>query len=372
MDVTYDYDSPYVMVNYKQNNYELKENYALFDLDHTIIRPARLGHTFYSNNSNDWVYVYPSVKSKLVSLSKTHNILIITNQKGLIKKNNLTSRYFTWLKKIELVLKDLNIPIIIFAALKDDKYRKPNTGCIKILNIKLNNKSFYCGDALGRNDNNFYDHSDTDLKLALNLNIKIYSPEYIFLNKINIIGKIFYPKFPEKTILDFNYKASEKEMIILVGPPASGKSTIAKKVLRNFYINTNFNIIEIINQDELKTTKKCIDKTKDFLKTNKSIIIDKTNPKIEDRKIYIDLARKYHYKITCINIQVDKKIEEDILLHNNLYRSIKYNISQIPYIAYCVYFNNYQMPKKEEGFDNIINIKPMMPYNDLDYFKFYF
>jgi len=374
MEVKYDYDSPYVVINYKQDNYELKENFALFDLDHTIIRPARCGYTFYSNNSNDWAYVYPQVKYKLISLSKTHNVIIITNQGGLIKKNNLTNKYFVWLERIELVLKDLNIPIRLFAALKDDKYRKPNTDSINVLNIKLNKNSFYCGDALGRCNEKFEDHSDTDLKFALNLNIKIYSPEYIFLDEPNKIGKIYYPKFPEKTILDFKYKAGEKEMIILVGPPASGKSTIAKKLVRDFYKNNTFKIIEIVNQDELKTLKKCVDKTKELLEDNKSIIIDKTNPNILDRKIYIDLAKKYQYKITCINMKLNKSCmdDDDIISHNNHYRAHKNNASQIPYVAYHIYFNNYKKPKKIEGFDNIINVKPMSPYNDLDYFKFYF
>ena len=376
MEITYNEDNPYVIINYKQDNYKLKDKYALFDLDHTIIQPLKTGYTFYSNNPNDWKYLYPQVKYKLESLSNTHNIIIITNQKGLMKNNQVTSKYFVWLEKLELVLKDLNIPLKIFAALKNDKYRKPNTCSVDILNIKLNKNSFYCGDALGRDNINFKDYSDTDLKFALNLNIKIYSPEHVFLNEQNIIGKITYPTFPKQTILDFKYKAGEKEMIILVGPPASGKSSISKKIIRDFYINNNFNnnfnFIDIVNQDELKTAKKCIDKTKNILKKGGSIIIDKTNPSKECRKIYIDLAKKYKYKITCININIGNlDWAYSILEHNNYYRANKNNISIIPYLVYNIYFKNYKEPDINEGFDNIIKITPMMPYNDLDYFKYY-
>jgi bifunctional polynucleotide phosphatase/kinase len=373
MEVKYNVETPYVIINYKQNDYKLKENYALFDLDHTLIRPLRLAYIFYNSNPNDWMYLYPQVKNKIISYSKTHNIVIITNQKGLIKSDNLTNKYFVWLEKMKLVLKDLDVPIKLFASLKDDKYRKPNTGCIDILNIKLNKNSFYCGDALGRNMIDFKDHSDTDLKFALNLNIKIYSPEYIFLDNKNYIGNINYPKFPEKTILDFKYKIGEKEMIILVGPPASGKSSISKKLVKEYYKN-NYSFIDIVNQDELKTVKKCIDKTKNILNKNGSIIIDKTNPKKEDREIYIKLAKQYNYKVTCIDIVGEKGClaADTILLHNNYYRSIKNNISMIPHVVYNIYFKNYKKPKLEEGFDKIIEVKPMIPYNDLDYFKYYF
>ena len=373
MEIKYDENNSYVIINYKQYNYKLKEKYALFDLDHTIIKPAKDGYVFYSNNPNDWKYVYPQIKNKLKSLSETHNIIIITNQGGLIKKDELTGKYIAWLKKIELLLKDLDLPLRIFGALKYNNYRKPNIGCIDILNIKLNKNSFYCGDALGRKNISFQDYSDTDLKFALNLNIKIYSPEHVFLNEQNKIGNIIYPDFPLKTILDFKYVVGKKEMIILVGPPASGKSSISKKLIKDFYINNNFNFIDIVNQDELKTPKKCIDKTKNILKKNGSIVIDKTNPKEEDRKIYIDLAKKYKYKVTCININIGNlDWAYSILEHNNYYRAIKNNITPISHIVYHIYYKNYKEPDINEGFDNIIKTTPMMLYNDLDYLKYYF
>jgi len=46
---------------------------------------------------------------------------------------------------------------------------------IKLIENIYNNKlKYYCGDALGRQN----DHANTDLKFGLNLGFHIFSPEY--------------------------------------------------------------------------------------------------------------------------------------------------------------------------------------------------
>ena len=251
MEIKQDDNLTYIQVCYKKHN---NNKLALFDLDHTIIKPKN-NKTFYKKDySGDWEYVYPCVKNKLKDINKTHNIYIITNQKVL--KTNTDKQ--VWLEKIKMVLEDLDIPIVIFAALSNDSYRKPQTGSIDILNIKLDKNTYYCGDALGRKR----DHSDTDLKFGLNLNIKIYSPEYIFLNNHNNTINITYPLLPMISLSSFKYDFKSKEMIILIGPPASGKSSLSKKLIIEHY-KTNNNNITVINQDKLKTLDVCIKNTKE-------------------------------------------------------------------------------------------------------------
>lgn len=363
IEVIHNNTESYVEIYYNLKEFKNKDKIILFDLDHTIIKPKRPKHTFYSDTDyNDWIYTFDTVKDKLRKLSKTHNIYIITNQKILTKNNTLKPIYNTWLKKIEMVLKDINIPIKVFASLDYNKYRKPNISSIDILKIKLDKNTIYCGDALGR----IHDHTDTDLKFALNLNIKICSPECLFLNHHNKIGKIAYPILPTDTIHKFNYKISVKEMIILVGLPASGKSSLSKKLVRDNYLS-NTNNIQIINQDMLKTLDKCLVETNKYLSNNINIIIDRTNPTIKDRKKFIDLAKKYNYKLTCIIININK----DLALHNNYYRAYKNKTELIPNIVYNSFIKYYEQPSKLEGFDNIINVNNMSPI-DLDYFKFFY
>ena len=78
-------------------------------------------------------------------------------------------------------------------------------------------ESFFVGDALGRKS----DFSDSDKVFAENIGIKWYSPEDIFINKSAI--------FELPNIL----LSSNPEIIIMMGYPGSGKSTIAKNICEN-------------------------------------------------------------------------------------------------------------------------------------------
>ena len=73
-------------------------------------------------------------------------------------------------------------------------------------------------------------------------------------------------------------------MVIFVGSAASGKSTFWKTYLPT-YIR--------VNRDTLKTREKCLKVTEDSLKKGENVVIDNTNPKKQDRKDYIDLAKNY-------------------------------------------------------------------------------
>ena len=52
------------------------------------------------------------------------------------------------------------------------------------------------------------------------------------------------------------------------------------------------------------------------MKKGKSVVIDNTNPKEENRKYYIDLAKKYGFKVRCFEFLTPK----DICFHNDYQR----------------------------------------------------
>ena len=72
-------------------------------------------------------------------------------------------------------------------------------------------------------------------------------------------------------------------MILFVGSPASGKSTFWKTHLPT-YIR--------VNRDTLKTKEKCLKAAEQAITKGESLVIDNTNPTKEDRKAYVDLAKK--------------------------------------------------------------------------------
>lgn len=70
-----------------------------------------------------------------------------------------------------------------------------------------------------------------------------------------------------------------------MGFPGSGKSTYIK--------NEDYRSYEIINQDELGSKEKCIEKVYKLLKKDKSLVIDRTNITRRQRKIWIDIAKEF-------------------------------------------------------------------------------
>ena len=91
-------------------------------------------------------------------------------------------------------------------------------------------KSFYCGDALGRNG----DWSNVDLLFGNNIGMRVIEPEVIFPIEIkeNNVQQVLH-----------------NEMVIMIGFPGSGKST---------FVKNNFSNYTILSGDELKTEAKII------------------------------------------------------------------------------------------------------------------
>lgn len=355
----------YIYVNHKNLVLSEDSHVACFDLDHTIIKPVK-GVRF-SKTPSDWEYYDSKVINKIKKYNRNgKQIVILSNQKILkteVDKNN-------WVKKIEMICHKLNVPIIAMASLKDDKYRKPRTGLWDKF-IKCDKKnSFYCGDAGGlpkRKINNISikkDFSDTDHKLALNLGIKfMHRDEFIFgtdnINYNDYISYINFDKIKKGKYKKLKFK--EKHMIICIGMPGSGKSYYSKKCISSEYV--------YINRDTLKTKAKCIKECNNAIESSKSIIIDNTNPSINDRSIFIKIAKAYDYTITCLNFTTSYEISN----HNNIYRSLINESKIIPRIVYNIFKKKYQKPNCNEGFNEIVNMEFILDISNIDkniYFKY--
>lgn len=351
-------NNSYSIGHYKYNEIGSNESIASFDLDHTIIKPKN-NKTFSKKNvSDDWIFITDEIINKLQELADNkYRLVIVTNQKKL-NKNKI--QYDAWKQKIEIIANAIDRSLIILTSFANDIYRKP-LPFILTNNIKFNiNGSFYCGDAGGINKSREMqynnetiilksDFSDTDYKFALNLKIKfIHRDEFVYNFKTDITKiKLNYPNFTTKVNNAVIKKKFQKEIIIMVGMPASGKSTLTK------FLVTNENY-KIINQDTMKTASKCIKELIKLVQLGENIIIDNTNPTVEIRKKYISVVQNIdtNYKIRCICFRVEK----DICIHNNYMRHITNNsIPLIPTIAYNVFKSKYQEPTISEGFSEIID-----------------
>jgi bifunctional polynucleotide phosphatase/kinase len=329
------------VIHYKSDNFKYMNNVACFDIDGTLIK-TKSGKTF-PINGTDWEWLYDNIKISIEELYKNkYCIIFISNQYILKTDEQLTE----WQSKINKMIQHLDVPILVYASRQKDKFRKPLPSIWRnfiIPNIKKldYDKSFYCGDAMGRKD----DHSDCDIKFAFNCNLTFILPEELFLNHPKIEKNIKYIDFPKNKLdesLFDKFKNIDKTMIIMVGYPASGKSYISKLLEKYNFIR--------INQDVLNTKKKCLDKTIDCLKKNINCIIDNTNPTKDKRKEYIDLAKKYNYDVYCINMTTSY----DLSQHNNIYRYWINNTGLIPAVVYNKFRKDYEEPSCDEGIKEII------------------
>jgi bifunctional polynucleotide phosphatase/kinase len=102
-------------------------------------------------------------------------------------------------------------------------------------------------------------------------------------------------------------KSDGTEMVLLVGPPACGKSTITA---------THFPKYTRVNQDILKTKKKCLDVASSEVSAGKSVVIDATNKDPETRRDWVQLARELAVPIRAVYVDIPKELS----MHMNVFR----------------------------------------------------
>ena len=149
---------------------------ASFDLDGTIIKPKSNKRIPRSATDWDLFSVWTKVKLQQAIAENRARFVIFTNQNGVgLKVVPLEEVQ----KRIELVMKRLDIPCTVFVAIERDGFRKPATGMFQLFDKSFNDsrpidfdRSFYCGDAVG-----YPSHSDADIKFAQRLGLPFLPPE---------------------------------------------------------------------------------------------------------------------------------------------------------------------------------------------------
>lgn len=116
-----------------------------------------------------------------------------------------------------------------------------------------------------------------------------------------------------------------------------------------------------VNRDTLKTKEKCIAATEEALRNKRSAVIDNQNRSPDDRKVYIELAKKYGAKVRAVYFDVPK----DLCFHSNAYRAYDgtENREKVPSMVIHGFYKNVVRPDKEvdESFTytmDMIEVKP--------------
>ena len=352
--------------SFEINKNNLPLSVAGFDMDNTIIK-TKSGKTF-PTNKDDWVWLYDNVPNVLKDISKTHTIIIFTNQSGLSKgKTNLNDLKH----KFNSIQKSLNINMIFIVSEQEDQFRKPSIGMWEYIQEKgfgkeLNN-CYYVGDAAGRLKEGKFkkDFSDSDRKFALNIGIQFYTPEVFFLYNKDVSKERKY----ELSGYKLNYKIGvknpkinldnfkNKTMVLITGFPGSGKSHLAKKLVKKYKY-------KLLSKDIFGS--KFNKELNNSIKNKDNIIIEGLMYSEEQRKYYLDIANKNDYSKILINVKTDI----DTSYHLNIWRSLNEDNKKIPKLVYNIYNKNYVEPK-DEDYDTIYNYKPKKISDEINKFYLY-
>nr|CAB3264977.1 bifunctional polynucleotide phosphatase/kinase [Phallusia mammillata] len=359
------------MLVYESAGLKHSSRVVAFDMDSTLIT-TKSGKTFAVDNK-DWKLLFSQIPGKLQTVIKERGkVVIITNQLG-IGKGKVKEVDFK--KKIEAVLEKLNVAAQVVAITKRGKNRKPNIGSWKWLKedgnggVELTDFT-YVGDAAGRPKNwapgKKKDFSCGDRLFAMNLGVPFFTPEEFFLSQKSV--KFEMPSFNPKSI-PLNAPLTEggdvtsdkQEVIVMVGYPASGKSSFVKNnILPKGYVH--------VNRDTMKTWQKCVAACKQALASGKSVVVDNTNADMASRKRYVDCAKAQGCQCRCFVSTVT--IEH--AFHNNRFRELSGSEHDIvPAMIIYSFRKNYVEPSKAEGFDSIVKFNFVPKFDDNEQQKMY-
>lgn len=356
---------------------------ASFDLDDTLIsRPTRR-----RESKNKWKLLDNSLVQRMNRLNdEGYLIIIFTNQSGMGSSKTFDKPQ--WRRAmddlVKIITSEMKKPyyIAVYVAKAYDLYRKPNIGLWCLMKdeirqefdmggLRISNLSFYCGDAAGRVCSDFFrkqlyptgkkgDHSDVDRKFALNVGIRFITPEEFYKKNSNSCDYVlsgFNPKEYMKIITNkkltnnhkYQFEPRRKELIIMVGPPGTGKSSFVKKyIVPQGYVH--------ISRDICRSQITCLATAEKAFEEKKSVVVDNTNPDIKSRFDYISLARKYKYtKIRALIMKTDLSLAKHLNNVRHVYSDG--TIPRINNIVYNIFRKSYIEPQDFEGFDKIEHIE---------------
>ena len=265
--------------------------WALFDLDWTLIRPtttpqrSTLAGGPLSFWPNDWALLPGRVERLKDFLREGHTIGVITNQK--FTGHRLQNAVARVQAARNLLVEALGTDEIYFMVSTDEStaaipgdpatlYRKPGKGWAYHLQF-LPGTGLYVGDAVQdptRPDRG-WGYSDIDRQFAANMGLPFFSPEEVF------------PQLP----LPPELFQIPKLVLILVGPPGSGKSSFARQLVSFTHVES----------DAYKSNWSRIQRAfREALARNERVVIDATNPSRQRRLEIIRMAREHQAPVGIV------------------------------------------------------------------------
>ncbi|KAI0437246.1 PNK3P-domain-containing protein [Xylaria telfairii] len=293
------------------------------DLNNTLIT-SKSG-TLHGTDESDWRWWHESIPGKLRSLAlQGYTVIICSNQGRLTELDGSESPAAApFKKKMEHILRNLQVDVTLFVACANDIYRKPRPGLWSIIPQYTGNEyssidktqSLVVGDAAGRES----DFSDSDVHWAMNAGISFFTPEAFFLGQaLGPIGHKFHPDWylhsdrrKEEETAQYQFSQMLSPMVILVGLPGAGKTTFYYRILQNL----GFTRRDARSYNSRHSFERAIDEA---MRSGIPIVIDDFNIDLESRSTWISIAAIHGVTPDVIFFPASA----ELCLHNDTVRAL--------------------------------------------------
>lgn len=145
---------------------------------------------------------------------------------------------------------------------------------------------------------------------------------------------------------------TEKQTVtILVGLPGSGKTTFYEREFA-----PEFDVR--ISQDVLGSKQECFKKTIEVLETGASVVIDRVNFNRNQRRDFINIARRFNAEVYCVYLVVPIDIALERISNRKDHETIKEDMPLEKKKEIIDQFNGmWQNPSIDEGFESILILR---------------